>query len=111
MEGPLLKIPLFFYRTPTGAEPVREGLRELHIEDRNAIGQDLMRVQYRWPIGMPLCRPLGKGLWGVRSSLWRAIASLGFFFFIEDGRIGVLHGFVKRLGRRPQTPLRWRRRA
>jgi predicted XRE-type DNA-binding protein len=34
-----------------------------------SIGQDLMRVQFRWPIGMPLCRPLGDGLWEVRSDL------------------------------------------
>ena len=58
MDIPPRKIPLLFYRTSMGAEPVREWLRELAIEDRNAIGQDLMRVQYRWPVGMPLCRPL-----------------------------------------------------
>jgi hypothetical protein len=51
MEFPPRKIPLFFYRTSAGAEPVREWLRELDAEDRNAIGQDLMRVQYRWPVG------------------------------------------------------------
>jgi hypothetical protein len=26
-----------------------------------------MGVQFRWPVGMPLCRPLGDGLWEVRS--------------------------------------------
>ena len=48
------KIPLFFYRTASGTEPVREWLLELDPADRKAIGQDLMRVQFRWPIGMPL---------------------------------------------------------
>lgn len=28
-----------------------------------------MRVQFRWPVGMPLCRRLGEGLWEVRSNL------------------------------------------
>ena len=28
-----------------------------------------MRVQFRWPVGMPLCRALGDGLWEVRSTL------------------------------------------
>jgi antitoxin HicB len=28
-----------------------------------------MRVQFRWPVGMPLCRSLGQGLWEVRSDL------------------------------------------
>jgi len=97
---PPRRIPLFFYATPTGAEPVRDWLRELNVEDRNAIGQDLMRLQYRWPVGMPLCRSLGKGLWEVRSSLaGNRIARV--LFFVEQERIGVLHGFVKKT---PKTP-------
>lgn len=61
------KIPVVFYRTPAGAEVVRDWLHGLDEGDRNA--QDLMRVQYRWPVGMPLCRPMGGGLWEVRSDL------------------------------------------
>ena len=79
---------------------MREWLRELETKDRNAIGQDLMRVQYRWPVGMPLCRPLSKGLWEVRSSLTgNRIARV--LFFVEDGRIGVVHGFVKKTQKTP----------
>ena len=63
------KIPVVFYRTRVGAELVRDWLRDLEAADRYAIGQDLMRVQYRWPVGMPLCRSLGAGLWEVRSTL------------------------------------------
>src|SRR5271169_5748354 len=100
MEFPPRKIPLFFYRTSAGAEPVREWLRELGTEDRNVIGQDLMRIQYRWPIGMPLSRPLSGGLWEVRSSLpGDRIAR--FLFFVEDARIGVVHGFVKQTQKAP----------
>ena len=47
MDIPPRRIPLFFYATPAGAEPVREWLRELDVEVRNIIGQDLMRLQYR----------------------------------------------------------------
>ena len=79
---------------------MREWLRELETKDRNAIGQDLMRVQYRWPVGMPLCRPLSEGLWEVRSSLTgNRIARV--LFFVEDGRIGVVHGFVKKTQKTP----------
>jgi hypothetical protein len=28
-----------------------------------------MRAQWRWPVGMPLCRPLGSGFWEIRSNL------------------------------------------
>jgi len=50
---------------------VREWLKALDARDRYAIGMDLMRVQWRWPVGMPLCRPLGQGLWEVRVNLPR----------------------------------------
>ncbi len=79
---------------------MREWLKELDAEDRTVIGQDLMRVQYRWPVGMPLCRPLSKGLWEVRSSLaGNHLARV--LLFVEDGRIGVVHGFIKKTQRTP----------
>ena len=46
-----------------------EWLRALPREDRHTVGIDLMRVQVGWPIGMPLVRSLGDGLWEIRSSL------------------------------------------
>jgi hypothetical protein len=48
------EVPVRFYRSETGKEPVREWLRGLDDGDRKAIGLDLMRVQFGWPIGMPL---------------------------------------------------------
>ena len=59
------KIPLIFFRTGAGSEPVREWLKGLPEAERQAIGKDLLRAQWRWPVGMPLCRPLGNGLWEV----------------------------------------------
>lgn len=104
MIGVPRKIPLFFYQTIAGAEPVREWLRSLGTEDRNVIGQDLMRLQFRWPVGMPLCRPLGEGLWEVRSSLpGNRIARV--LFFVEDSRIGVVHGFVKKTQKTPMDAI------
>ena len=38
-------IPVVFYRTAQGGEPVREWLRSLPIEDRQKIGRDLALVQ------------------------------------------------------------------
>lgn len=67
---------------------------------RNIIGRDLMRVEYRWPVGMPLCRPLGDGLWEVRSDLPSSrIARLLFCF--NKGRLVVLHGFIKKTKKAP----------
>ena len=96
----LSKTPVIFYRTSAGAEPVREWLKSLDPADRNAIGQDLMRVQFRWPVGMPLCRALGAGLWEVRTNLLaHRIARV--LFFVEDNHIGVLHGFIKKTRKTP----------
>jgi phage-related protein len=96
----LREIPAFFYRTASGAEPVLDWLRTLCVEDRRAIGTDLATVQFGWPIGMPLCRSLGGGLWEVRTTLPnRRIARL--IFFVDEDRIGVVHGFVKKTQKTP----------
>ena len=98
------KIPLVFYRTRAGSEVVRDWLRGLEEKDRSAIGQDLMRVQYRWPVGMPLCRPLGDGLWEVRSDLpSNRIARI--LFSLSGDRIVALHGFIKKTQKAPDADL------
>ena len=63
------KIPLIFYRTRAGREPVREWLQGLDEAERQEIGKDLLRAQWRWPVRMPLCRPMGDGLWQIRPDL------------------------------------------
>ena len=99
------KIPLVFYRTASGNEPVRDWLKELDRDDRLEVGGDLQRVQYRWPVGMPLCRPMGGGLWEVRTSLpSRTIARVLICF--HDGLIYALHGFIKKTQKTPPDDLK-----
>src|ERR1700687_2548392 len=62
-------IPLRFWRSTTGREPVRDWLNELPRADQRTVGRDIAKVQFGWPVGLPLCRPLSAGLWEVRSSL------------------------------------------
>jgi phage-related protein len=103
------KIPVVFYRTQGGTEVVRDWLRSLDDADRQAVGLDLMRVQYRWPVGMPLCRALGDGLWEVRTSLpSNRIARV--LFSAQRGRILVLHGFIKKTQKTPPDDLALARR-
>lgn len=105
----LTEIPVIFYRAPGGAEPVLDWLRSLPVEDRRIVGTDLATVQFGWPVGMPLCRPLGGGLWEVRSTLsTRRIARV--LFFVDDGRIGVVNGFIKKTQKTPATELDLARR-
>ena len=103
------EIPVRFYISETGREPVREWLRSLDEHDRHAIGLDLMRVQFGWPIGMPLVRSLKDGLWEVRSSLpSQRIARLVLCF--HDGMLVVLHGFIKKTQKTPAEDLSLARR-
>ena len=81
-----------------------EWLRDLPKEDRRVLGIDLMRVQVGWPIGMPLARSLGDGLWEMRSTLpSRRIARLLLCF--HEGVIVVLHGFIKKTQKTPPDDL------
>jgi phage-related protein len=97
-------MPVVSYRTPAGAEVVPDWLRRLDEEARSVIGQDLMRVQYRWPVGMPLCRPMGDGLWEVRSELpGNRIARV--LFGVRQGKLLVLHGFIKKSRKTPDEDL------
>lgn len=95
-----LRIPVRFYRTVAGREPVLEWLRSLREEDRKVIGLDLMRVQFGWPVVMPLVRSLKNGLWEIRSTLpSRRIARLIICF--HDNKIVALHGFIKKTQKTP----------
>lgn len=95
------KVSVVFFATISGNEPVREWLKKLTAEDRSIVGQDLMRVQWRWPVGMPLCRNMGDGLWEVRSSLPSGkIARV--LFCLHAGKLVALHGFIKKSQKTPQ---------
>ena len=98
------KIPVVFYRTRGGSEIVRDWLRALDDNDRNAIGLDLMRIQFRWPVGMPLCRPMGEGLWEIRTNLPSNRIARVLFCVVAE-RIVVLHGFIKKTQKTPVDDL------
>jgi phage-related protein/predicted XRE-type DNA-binding protein len=99
------KNPLRFYRTSSGAEPIRDWLKELDPEDRKSVWIDLMRAQCRRPIVMPLCRPMGDGLWEVRTELpSRKIARV--LFCVHKGRLVALHGFIKKTQKTPDDELK-----
>lgn len=98
------ELPVRFYRTSAGREPVLEWLRSLDREDRRVIGLDLMRVQFGWPMGMPLVRNLKEGLWELRSTLpSRRIARLLLCF--HENQLVALHGFIKKTQKTPAEDL------
>lgn len=94
------RLPAAFYELPSGREPVREWLKSLDRDDRKAVGEDIKDVEFSWPIGMPLCRPLGSGLWEVRSDLVQGrIARV--LFCVRKGHMVLLHAFVKKTQKTP----------
>ena len=100
----LKKLPARFYRSETRAEPVREWLVSMSKEDRRIIGLDIATVEYGWPIGMPTCRPLGSGLWEVRSDLpGNRIARV--LFCVAQGHMVLLHAFIKKARKTPKSDL------
>jgi phage-related protein len=102
-DGPR-RTSLSFYFAPSGAQPVRDWLRSLPADQRKEVGRDLMRAQWRWPVGMPLCRPMGGGLWEVRSNLPHG-RTARVLFCVEDSGLVALHGFIKKTQKTPDTDL------
>ncbi len=109
MEKPRRKIiPAFFYRTAAGTEPVREWLRGLGAEDRRIIGTDIRTVEFGWPVGMPVCRPMGAGLFEVRSTITHSrIARV--LFCIHRGQMALLKKTQKTPGAELETALKRKR--
>ena len=97
------KITVHFYRNLNGKEPVREWLLALDREDCKVIGIDIKTVEFGWPIGMPVCKPLGKGIYEVRSNLKDNIART--IFCIEEDQMILLHGFIKKSQKTPDKEI------
>jgi phage-related protein len=98
------RLPAYFSALPSGREPVREWLKNLSTDDRKIVGEDIKDVEFAWPIGMPLCRALGQGLWEVRSNLTQG--RIGRVLFCErEGKMILLHAFIKKTQRTPANDL------
>ena len=106
MTTPHKTIVARFFRLPSGREPVREWLGKLSREDRRLIGQDLMKVEFGWPCGPPLCVSLTgyPRMYEVRSDV--TAGRIARVFFTVSGRTMVLlHGFIKKSRATPAKEL------
>ena len=101
---PTKKLPARFYRNIHGNEPVREWLKSLTPAERQVIGKDMQKVEFGWPLGLPVCRPLGDGLWEVRSDL-PSRRTARVIFCIVAGQMILLHGFIKKTQQTPKRDL------
>jgi phage-related protein len=105
----LKQLPARFFGSNTGRVPARKWPISLSPEDRKIIGDDIRTAEFGWPVGMPLCRSLKgrkgrKGLWEIRSNLSSGrIARV--IFFVNDGAMVLLHGFIKKTQKTPDKEL------
>ena len=104
MVSRLLPLVVRFWRSTAGREPVRDWLNELSDDERRAIGRGIAKVQYGWPLGLPLCRALGDGLWEVRTSLPSRREGRVVFGFSGEV-IVLLHAFIKKSQKTPRADL------
>lgn len=103
-----IRLKVVFFRTERGSEPVREWLKSLSLDEMRTIGEDIKTVQFGWPLGMPIVRKIETGLWEVRSRSVDRIARI--LFTIQNGRMVLLHGFIKKSNKTPQDDLSLARR-
>lgn len=79
-------------------------------EDRKRIGEDIKTVEFGWPIGMPVCRPLGEGIYEVRTNLAQNWIARILFYIDKMNRMVLLHGFIKKTQKTPDEDLELARR-
>jgi len=63
---------------------------------RGRIGEDIKTVEFGWPVGMPACRSVGGGIYGVRSDLAQNRIARVLFYLDKEGHMVLLHGFIKK---------------
>ncbi|HEU4619547.1 MAG TPA: type II toxin-antitoxin system RelE/ParE family toxin [Gammaproteobacteria bacterium] len=83
---------------------MRQWLKELDDADRRIVGQDIATAEFGWPVGMPVCRPLGKGLYEIRSHLARGRIARVIFCMTGQSMV-LLHGFIKKTQKTPKVEL------
>ena len=89
---------------------MREWLKSVSAEDRKGIGEDIKTVEFGSPVGMPVCRSVGDGIYEVRSDLAGNRIAGVLSYFDRVGRMVLLHGFIKKTQKTPAEPLELARR-
>lgn len=102
---PRKQIEARFFQLASGAEPVRDFLKkDLGKDDCQILGQDIATVEFGWPLGMPICKPIGRGLYEVRSTI-SGPREVRVLFTIKGGTMVLLHAFIKKTRRTPQREI------
>ena len=96
------RVAALFFRTEAGGEPVRDWLRRSQLRTGNVSERT---AEFGWPIGMPVCRALGEGIYEVRTTLTQNRIARVLFYIDRKGRMVLLHGFIKKTRRTPDEDM------
>jgi phage-related protein len=94
---------VYFYKSFSGNEPVRDWLKLRTSEEKKAIGEDIKAVEYSWPVGYPQVVKLDKDLWEVRTNLPNGISRV--FFTVWRQYMVLLHSIIKKTQKTPKQDL------
>lgn len=98
------QLAVVFFQNPGGREPVKEWLQKLDPNDRKRVSVDIRTVEFGWPVGMPVCRPLRHGVWEIRTPISHGRITR-VLFFIANGVMYLLHAFIKKTQATPKDDL------
>ncbi|MDP1933043.1 MAG: type II toxin-antitoxin system RelE/ParE family toxin [Gammaproteobacteria bacterium] len=95
---------VFYFRQPSGNEPVKDWIRSFDKDDRKLIGEDIETAQLRWPCAMPIVKKIDTDLWEIRSTISHNQRAR-IFVTVFDRNIVLLHGFIKKTSKIPLSDL------
>lgn len=97
------RINVVFYKSPAGNEPVRQWLKNLMLEEKKLIGEDIKMIEFSWPVGLPRVRKMDDNLWEVRTTLPNKISRV--FFTVWKQYMVLLHSCIKKAQKTPVEDL------
>ncbi len=96
-------LTVYFFKTSSGNEPVKDWLKLRTPDEKKAIGEDIKAVEFLWTIGYPHVRKIDKNLWELRTNLKTGICRV--FFTIWKGAMVLRHSIIKKSQKTPQQDL------
>jgi len=99
------KLKVVFYKTESQNEPVKDWILKLSKDDKKIIGENILTLQYTWPVGMPLVRTIEENLFEIRICLSNK-QNIRVMFTLFNKTMILLHIFVKKTQKTPKKELK-----
>jgi phage-related protein len=96
-----------FYQTANGRDIVLDEIRALEKKDKITVGEDIKVAQMRFPKGAPIVKPMGQGLYEIRSTISgpREFRCL-FFHSSKEKALVIVNAFIKKTRSTPAAAIK-----